>query len=67
MPEATREQIIKAAQHHIRKQCHHAAWLSAVEYRNDPFDQALVNRIIENAVESLNWMMAHPEADEITS
>ena len=63
--EKLRDRVFDVAIHVARSSGHHAHWLSAVDYRSDPLDQALVNRVIETIVGSLQWAQKHPEVDAI--
>jgi hypothetical protein len=59
-----RERALRTAQKRVQSCAHHAVWLSAVNYRADPLDQTLVEHIIASVVQSIEWTIAHPEADQ---
>ena len=39
---------------------HHSGWLNTVNYREDPMDQKLVDRVLTNAKEAFTWWATHP-------
>jgi len=59
-----RERALRTAIKRVQICAHHAVWLSVVNYRADPLDKKLVDHLISSVVQSIEWTITHPEADQ---
>ena len=59
------DDILRAAIKAVLGCGHHCHWLPAVNYRNDPMDQQLVDAVLDNAAEAIGNMIRKPELLEL--